>query len=54
MVTKPTNAKKCTHLVFLLHVSAMLVVIIRDGQYNRLIYRDIKQVCEPILCIVKV
>jgi hypothetical protein len=52
MLTKPTNAYKRIKVsyiidtVFLLHVSATLVAILREVCCKEWIYRDITKVCE--------
>ena len=54
MVMKPKNACKCMNVsyimnaVFLLHVLATLVAILREEHYKRRIYRDITKVCEQM------
>jgi len=54
MLTKPTKAYKrinVSHIVdtvFMLHVSASLVAILREVYCKEWIYRDITNVCEPM------
>ena len=40
------NVSYITNAVFLLHVSATLVAVLREVHYNGRIYRDITNVCE--------
>ena len=47
VVTKPAHARKCMQVSYImnvicvLHVSAILVAILREAQYKGCIYRDI-------------
>ena len=51
---KPTNVDNCVRVsyiintVFLLHVSATLVAILREMHYKGWTNRDITKVCEPM------
>jgi len=54
MVTKPTNAHKyikiycIINIVFLLHVSATLMAVLREVHNKEWIYLDTTKVCELI------
>jgi hypothetical protein len=51
---KPSNAHKCvtlpyiTNIIFLLHVSATLVAILREMHYKGWACQDITEVCKPM------
>jgi len=45
---KRMNVSYITNAVFLLHVSATLVAILKEVRYNGQIYHDITNVCEQM------
>jgi len=69
VVTKPTHAHKCTQVSYImnvicvLHVSAILVAILREAHHKGWMYRDIvcelmyrmatriAQTCRTVLCL---
>jgi len=59
METEPTNARKCIkvsciiNIVSFLHVSAVLMAILRELHYKGWIYRDITNVCAKHRCKIR-